>query len=154
MNDESNVDYQQEIDTLRNRFGFDFVSIALVQPAEDQFVLTWQYVSGNLNQRYKRIVLHSGKGVAGIVFKTGKPVFMKNVNTGLDSKDLFNYPIIVAEQLQSLGAVPLWKGNRVMGVLLVGFRHGNQLTEALLQEFQLGIGQFFGALDTKEMVDQ
>lgn len=66
------INYQQEIDDIRKRWKFDFVSLALVQPAEDRFVLTWQYVSGNMNDRYKRIVLHSGKGVAGIVLKQEK----------------------------------------------------------------------------------
>ncbi|MCY9513782.1 GAF domain-containing protein [Paenibacillus apiarius] len=154
MHDEPNFDYQQEIDILRKRFDFDFVSIALVQPAENQFVLTWQYASGNLNNRFKRIVLHSGKGIAGMVFKTGKPMLIKNVNTDLDPKDMFNYPIIVSEQLQSLGAVPLWKNSRVAGVLLVGFRCENQLTESLLRAFQQGIEPNFGPCLTREMVEQ
>ncbi|PAE14536.1 GAF domain-containing protein, partial [Virgibacillus sp. 7505] len=80
---------------IRKRWKFDFVSLALVQPAEDRFVLTWQYVSGNMNDRYKRIVLHSGKGVAGIVFKTGKAILLQNVNSDIGTRDLFNYPIIV-----------------------------------------------------------
>ncbi len=70
MNNQPGFHYQEEIDKLRERFRFDFVSLAWVQLAEDRFVLTWQYASGNLNERYKRIVLHSGKGIAGIVFKT------------------------------------------------------------------------------------
>lgn len=152
MNDEPRYNYQKEIDTLRSRFGLDFVSVALVQPAEDRFVLTWQFVSGNINNRYKRIVLHSGKGVAGVVFKTGKPLLMKNVKMNVGSKDLFNYPIIMAERLQSLGALPLWSYNRVMGVLLIGFRQENALTEALFHSIQEDIGPEFGSLYVKERV--
>ncbi|MEC0239197.1 GAF domain-containing protein [Paenibacillus dokdonensis] len=143
--------YQEEIDKLRDRFQFDFVSMALVQPAEDRFVLTWQYASGNINERYKRIVLHSGKGIAGIVFKTGKPMFIQNVNADIESGDLFNYPIIVAEQLKSLGAVPLWDGARVMGVLLVGYRAENRLNKASFDIFQEGLGTAFGAFHAKEV---
>lgn len=143
--------YQEEIDKLRDRFQFDFVSMALVQPAEDRFVLTWQYASGNINDRYKRIVLHSGKGIAGIVFKTGKPMLIQNVNADIESRDLFNYPIIVAEQLKSLGAVPLWDGTRVMGVLLVGYRAENRLNKASFDIFQEGLGTAFGAFYAKEV---
>ncbi|WP_136603627.1 GAF domain-containing protein [Paenibacillus dokdonensis] len=143
--------YQEEIDGLRDRFQFDFVSMALVQPAEDRFVLTWQFASGNINDRYKRIVLHSGKGIAGIVFKTGKPMLIQNVNTDIESRDLFNYPIIVAEQLKSLGAVPLWDGTRVMGVLLVGYRAENRLNKASFDIFQEGLGTAFGAFCAKEV---
>ncbi|MEK3734899.1 GAF domain-containing protein [Paenibacillus sp. FSL M8-0334] len=143
--------YQQEIDGIRSRFQFDFVSLALVQPAEDRFVLTWQYVSGNRNDRYKRIVLHSGKGVAGIVFKTGKAMLIQNVSTDIEAKDLFNYPIIVSEQLRSLGALPLWEGSRVIGVLLVGFRKENELDEASFARFQNSLGASLGAFQIREV---
>lgn len=145
MKNQPNYQYQAEIEKLRDRFQFDFVSLALVQPAEDRFVLTWQYASGNMNDRYKRIVLHSGKGIAGIVFKTGKPMLIQNVNTDIESRDLFNYPIIVAEQLKSLGAIPLWEAARVQGVLLVGYRAENRLTQAAFDQFQEGLGREFGA---------
>ncbi|GIO32055.1 MULTISPECIES: GAF domain-containing protein [Paenibacillus] len=144
--------YQKEIDRLRDRFQFDFVSLALVQSAEDRFVLTWQYASGNLNERYKRIVLHSGKGIAGIVFKTGKPMLISNVTTDLNARDLFNYPIIVAERLKSLGAVPLWEGKRVIGVLLAGYRAENRLDAASFEHFQQELGAEFGAFCVKEGV--
>ncbi|BFH62712.1 MULTISPECIES: GAF domain-containing protein [Paenibacillus] len=142
MKDQPN-NYQDEIDKLRARFQFDFVSMALVQPAEDRFVLTWQYASGNINERYKRIVLHSGKGIAGMVFKTGKPILIQNVNKDIQSSDLYNYPIIIAEQLKSLGAVPLWEGMRVMGVLLVGYREKDRLGEAAFNQFQKELGTDF-----------
>ncbi|MEC0369471.1 GAF domain-containing protein [Paenibacillus chibensis] len=143
--------YQEEIDKLRGRFQFDFVSMALVQPAEDRFVLTWQYASGNINERYKRIVLHSGKGIAGMVFKTGKPMLIQNVNADIESRDLFNYPIIVAEQLKSLGAIPLWEDSRVKGVLLVGYRNENRLDQAAFERFQEGLGAEFGAFHAREV---
>ncbi|KKO52156.1 GAF domain-containing protein [Paenibacillus sp. DMB20] len=151
MKDEPVFDFQQGIDALRERFHFDLVSIALVQSAADQFVLTWQYASGNLNERYKRIVLHSGKGVAGRVFKTGKPVLIQNVAEELDPSDLFNYPIIAAEQLLSVGAVPLWKDSRVAGVLLAGYRQENRITAPLLQAFKQEIEPSFGPFLTREL---
>ncbi|KAF9129301.1 hypothetical protein BGX30_013998, partial [Mortierella sp. GBA39] len=151
MKNQPNYQYQAEIEKLRDRFQFDFVSLALVQPAEDRFVLTWQYASGNMNDRYKRIVLHSGKGIAGIVFKTGKPMLIQNVNTDIESRDLFNYPIIVAEQLKSLGAIPLWEAARVQGVLLVGYRAENRLTQAAFDQFQEGLGKEFGAFHAGEV---
>ncbi|WP_433939145.1 GAF domain-containing protein [Paenibacillus lautus] len=151
MKNQPIYNYQREMDKLRTRFHFDFVSMALVQPAEDRFVLTWQYASGNINERYKRIVLHSGKGIAGMVFKTGKPMLIPNVNVDIESRDLYNYPIIVAEQLKSLGAIPLWEGTRVMGVLLVGYRKENMLDHKAFASFQEGIGTEFGAFYAKEV---
>lgn len=154
MKDETNFDFQLAIDSLRERFDFDFVSIALVQSAANQFVLTWQYASGNLNQRYKRIVLHSGKGIAGIVFKTGKPMLIQNIEAELDPGDLFNYPIIVAEQLKTVCAIPLWKDGRVAGVLLVGFREENRLIPSLLDDFRQYLDPSFGPFFTRELVEE
>lgn len=153
MIDEQNFDFQLAIDTLRERFKFDFVSIALVQSAANQFVLRWQYVSGNLNNRYKRIVLHSGKGIAGRVFKTGKSMIIPNVKTELESNDLFNYPILVSEQLQSVCAVPLWREGRVLGVLLVGFRDLDTLTDTLIADFRQSTEPSFGPFFTRELVE-
>lgn len=153
MKDEQNFDFQSAIDTLREQFKFDFVSIALVQSAANQFVLRWQYVSGNLNNRYKRIVLHSGKGIAGRVFKTGKSMIIPNVKTELESNDMFNYPILVSEQLQSVCAIPLWKDGRVLGVLLVGFRDLETLTDDLITRFRESIEPSFGPYFTRELVE-
>jgi nitrogen regulatory protein A len=144
MRDQPLFDYQQEINKLRSQFQFDFVSVALVQPAEERFILAWKYVSGNLNDRYQRIRLQSGKGIAGIVFKTGKPMLIKHVNKDFNTSELFNYPIVVAERLQSLGAVPLWFESRVVGVLLFGFRHEDKLTETLFERVQEFIKLNFG----------
>lgn len=151
MNDQPRFDYQMEIDKIRNQFHFDFVSLTFVEHEIDPTVLTWQFASGNLNNRYKRIVLLSGKGVAGIVYKTGKPMFIQNVQAEIPKEDWIKYPIVVAEKLQSLGAVPLWSNNRVLGVLLVGFRQAGGLSEGLFNEFQSSINNGFGPFYAKEM---
>lgn len=144
-------DYQGAIEKLRDRYGFDFTAVALVQPAAERFVLTWQYASGNINDRYKRIVLYSGRGLAGIVFKTGKPELIKSVSSELNAQELFNYPIVVAERLKSLAALPLWSNQRVTGVLLVGFRQDHRMTEDMITMLQDSIGQEFGSIYDKEM---
>ena len=145
------VDYQLEIDQIRNQFGFDFVALNIVNSIDSSPILKWQYASGNLNNRYKRIVLHPGKGIAGTVFKTGKPMLIKNADKEVPMNELLSFPIVVAERLKSMGAVPLWESNRVAGVLLVGFREKDRLTDFLFDEFQHSIASGFCSFDTKEM---
>lgn len=149
---ENKVDYQLELDQIRAKFEFDLMALALVEPAEFQYVIKWKYASGNLNDRYKRIVLQSGKGIAGIVFKTGKSVFIPSIDEYVGADSLFNYPIVQSEKLKSVGAVPLWKDARVAGVLLGGFRSESQITEQLLEELERLAGQGIGDLDGKEMM--
>ncbi len=145
------ADYQIEIDQIRNKFKFDFVALNIVNTVDNSPILKWQYASGNLTNRYQRIVLYPGKGIAGTVFKTGKPMIIKNVDKEVPINELLRYPIVVGESLKSIGAVPLWESNRVAGVLLVGFREQNQLTDSLFDEFLHSIASGFCSFDTKEM---
>ena len=152
MSEHQKYNFQKEIEQIREAFDFDFVALALVHPSEKRFTSRWEYVSGNRSNRYKRIILQSGKGVAGVVLKTGKRILISHAKTELNVSDLYNYPIVVAEQLTSFGAIPLYKYNRVKGVLLVAFREEKALTEERFKQFEEMIGSRFGPYYNKEMV--
>ena len=149
----SGFNFQQEIERLKELFGFDYIGIALVQSQERRFELRWTYVTGERNERYRRIKLQSGKGLAGLVFKTGKPMFVGNADVEWSADNLFNYPIVAAEGLKSFGAIPLYKYNRVKGVILVGYRTGGKLTSERFEQFKQKIGAEFGPFYNKEMVN-
>ncbi|GGA30252.1 GAF domain-containing protein [Paenibacillus physcomitrellae] len=127
------VAFQRDLDMARATLGFDFMALALVESAEHNYIIKWKYVSGNKNERYKRIVLQSGKGIAGMVFKIGKPLLIPSIEQEVGPGSLFNYPIAQSEDLKSVGAVPLWNEERVEGVLLGAFRGDKQVTDELLQ---------------------
>lgn len=146
--------FEKAIQKVKDQFQFDFVALALVQSAQFHFVLKWEYVLGNRSMRHKRIVLQKGKGIAGNVFKTGKPMFMANVEVELRREDLFNYPIIVAEGLTSFGATPLYRNGRVEAVLLAAFRNHRRMTPELFEKFQAAVAEVFGTYYNKEMVKE
>jgi nitrogen regulatory protein A len=150
MND--HVGYQAELDEIRNKLGFDFMALALVETAEFDYVIKWKYASGNLNDRFKRIVLRSGRGIAGLVFKTGKPLLLSSVRDQMGPDSLFRYPIIKSENLASFGAVPLWNDARVAGVLLGGFRGEEQVDEAKLEALKQCVQHGIGDLNGKELL--
>ncbi|UXR78115.1 nitrate respiration regulation accessory nitrate sensor NreA [Staphylococcus sp. IVB6227] len=129
--DFSQHDYQDELDRLRHKYQFDFAGIAL--PTEDHVgtKIKWRYVSGNLNERYQRIELRYGRGVAGNVVKTGKPMIIHDANEEQIQVALFNYPILISEQLTSMIAIPLWHNHRVKGVLLFGQRDNSPLPKVV-----------------------
>ena len=143
--------YQTIIDQLREELGYDFVSLAFAQSASDGFVLTWQFASGNLNDRYKRIVLQSGKGIAGIVFKTGRPMLVSDVTQELDPKEMFHFPILVSERLNSLAAIPLYQLDRVEGVLLAGYREQGRMTKEDFRRLYTSLNGQCGDFVIKEM---
>ncbi len=146
--------YQEEIEHLQDLFVFDFVAVALFQSAERCFELKWLFAAGNQSNRYRRIVLQAGKGIAGHVFKTGKPFLVEDVEGMVGMNDLHDYPIVVSEGLKSFGAIPLYEYNRVKGVLLVGYRTRMKLTAKVFAEFQHVIGPEFGPFYYKEMVKE
>lgn len=146
------ADYQTQIEQLRSTAQYDFVAIALVEPAENQYVLKWKYGTGNLNDRFKKVVLKSGKGIAGIVYKTGKPLLIKNVSSFEDPTSLFNYPIVTFEKLRSIGAVPLWHNGRVAGVLLAGFRDTRKMTDEELELLWTAADKGIGNLNGKDLM--
>lgn len=149
MNNE--IDFQHVIIAIKEKYNVDLVTLAFIQPAQLEYVLTWQYAIGNINNRLKRIVLQSGKGIAGQVFKSGKPMLVRNVLMEYPARDLFNYPIIVSEKIKSFCALPLYKKNKVQGVILFGFRDENKMTEELFEEIGNNINIDFPDFYVKEM---
>lgn len=145
-------EYQLQIEKIREALGCDIIAIALVQSAENLHVLQWQYASGNISERIKKVILQSGKGIAGGVFKSGKPLLVTDVNEFAARDDLFNYPILKLENLKSIGATPLWHGGRVVGVLLGGFREPHLMTPERLQMLISLSKSGIGSLDGKEVM--
>ncbi|QUG41504.1 GAF domain-containing protein [Psychrobacillus sp. INOP01] len=147
----NDLDFQEVITAIKDKYEVDLVTLAFIQPAQLEYVLTWQFAIGNINNRLKRIVLQSGKGVAGQVFKSGKPMLVRNVLTEFPSKDLFNYPIIVSEKIKSFCALPLYKKNKVQGVILLGYREENKMTNELFERIIYNIHKDFPKYYGKEM---
>ena len=129
MNERISVAIQQMIDHIRQQFAVDIVTLTVIESNIEYPILKWNYASGNLNDRYKRIRLQSGKGIAGIVYKTEKSLLFKNIPDEIPESELITYPIIISERLKSLGAIPLFHQGCLVALLLVGFRYADGLTE-------------------------
>ncbi|WP_240144047.1 GAF domain-containing protein [Loigolactobacillus bifermentans] len=105
---------------------FDFVGIAL-QENSGLRKIRWRYAAGYTSERFRKIVLRSGIGIAGLVVRTGKP-FLENDLQHNQYSDYVSCPITQIEQLTSAAAIPLFdhETQGVGGVLLVGYRHAQQ----------------------------
>lgn len=136
-----NLDYQVALDQLRDDEGFDFAGLAFYENENQISPIKWHYVSGNLNNRYKLIVLRKGRGLAGTVMKTGKRMIIENVNLDNIKFEKHKYPIIMSESLTAMIAIPLWYENYVYGVLLLGQRNNKGLPK---KHNQISITNKFG----------
>lgn len=115
-----------QCEKILTEMNVDFVGLAL-QNQEGPDV-SWHFAAGNSNEKYKRITVRYGKGIAGKVISTGSPITIKNFPEGITGKVL-EYPIMLAEKLVYAFAVPLFINSVPKGVLLVGRRSNIPLTE-------------------------
>lgn len=110
-------DIEVHLTQLRGLLSCDFAGLAW----SENNLVRWKVVSGNRNDRYKKIILRYGKGIAGQVLRSGRPMTVESLqnHSEIDTKD---YPIMLAESLVSAAAVPLTLNIKIAGVLLVGSR--------------------------------
>ncbi|MCL1890805.1 MAG: GAF domain-containing sensor histidine kinase [Coriobacteriia bacterium] len=113
-------DYQQVVEDIKESYDFDFVALGLT--AFLGAPLKWIYGAGAADERYKRIVLPPGRGIGGIVIKSGKPMMFLDIDRQIDPREYSSYPIVFAEDLRSFCALPLTINGRVVASLLCAFR--------------------------------
>lgn len=112
----------------------DFVGLAIQD--SNGLDITWQLAAGNQNDKYKRISVRYGKGIAGKVIATARPIEITNFPENIQGKAL-DYPIMLAEKLKYAFAVPIHHKGSPKGVLLVGKRileANNMIEEKLVME--------------------
>lgn len=106
--------------------GCEFVALALQNEVGPD--VRWHYAAGNLNDKYKRITVRFGKGIAGKIISSGSPMMMTDFPKGIIGKAT-DHPIMLAEKLVSSYAVPLFLNAVPKGVLLIGNRKASTFTE-------------------------
>lgn len=104
---------------LKEDIGCEFVALALQNEVGPD--VRWHYAVGNLNDKYKRITVRFGKGIAGKIISSGSPMMLSNFPNDIYGK-ITDHPIMLAEKLVSCYAVPLFFNFVPKGVLLVGKR--------------------------------
>ncbi len=126
----------------------DFVGVATCNSPDRQS--KWTFVVGNRNDKYKRITVRYGRGIAGNVIKTGVPFVIQS----LDQVDVTDFPIMLAEKLASCIAVPIFKNEKVWGVLLAGHRDMVRYEKSSIQTVKATAEQIQQLLTTMEFTPE
>lgn len=134
--------FQDIVDVIYENENFDFVAIA-VQSKSSPHSIRWKHVAGNTNEKFRKIVLRSGIGIAGLVVRTGKPFWDNNLKNYEYSDKLYT-PIAKCEFLDTAAAVPIIspKLNLIQGVLLAGYRSNTPVsdkTTTVLSQYLLSL---------------
>lgn len=138
---------KRQIEQLQKQLSLDFVGISLVHRGSHQ-LLTWPFAAGNLSNRYRRIVLTPGKGIAGMVYQSGQSMVIQNVQKEIPKDELTEYPIAIAEKLECLCALPLWRDSAVKGVLMLAFRTPERFTPEILDKISAAVRPEFCGFST------
>jgi nitrogen regulatory protein A len=116
-----NEEIQEELDSLCKITTSDFSGLAWIDQHDSR--IRWLYTSGNSNERYKRLALKPGRGLAGLVLKLGRPIIIDaGMNDLEQSRVQYDYPIMLVEHLHAAIAVPITVHDETRGVLLIGNR--------------------------------
>jgi nitrogen regulatory protein A len=115
----SNQRIIEKCNQLSKELGCDFVGLAIYNKIGKD--LCWRYVVGNRNDKFERIVVRYGKGMAGQVIRTARPMVITSFPNDITGKPT-EYPIMLAEQLISAVALPVFSERIPWGVLLAGNR--------------------------------
>jgi nitrogen regulatory protein A len=107
------------INHLRMRPFVDFAALAV--PHTEGRRYEWRYVSGNANQRHKRMFVKAGKGLPGAAMLYGR-LAVKYRQTADEAGLVIDCPMMLAEGLQSAAAIPISTASKTAGVLMVGCR--------------------------------
>jgi nitrogen regulatory protein A len=116
-----NEEIQDELDSLCKITTSDFSGLAWIDQHDSR--IRWLYVSGNTNERFKRLALKPGRGIAGLVLKLGRPIIIDACMSDLElSRVQYDYPIMLVEHLHAVIAVPIKIHDETRGVLIIGNR--------------------------------
>jgi nitrogen regulatory protein A len=107
------------LETYREMLELDYAAIAKVDERDNQ--IRYECVTGNRTNRHVHFVNRPGNGIAGHVVRHGRPaVYDRNRPDLPDLK--MKYPIMLAEKLEAVLAVPIFHDEIVSGVLLGAVR--------------------------------
>ncbi|WP_433959408.1 GAF domain-containing protein [Cytobacillus horneckiae] len=118
--------FEEHCLNLFPKLSSDFIGLALQN--DDGPDVSWRYAAGNQNEKYKRISVRYGKGIAGKVISTGRPMTIMDFPHHITGRAL-QYPIMLAENLRYAFAVPIHINEMPKGVFLIGNRTEKPVAE-------------------------
>ncbi|MHC0553159.1 GAF domain-containing protein [Salinicoccus sp. CNSTN-B1] len=137
---------------VREKFNFDTVALTDVECSRCHSI-KWKYNIGSTNDRWRKIELRSGKGLPGIVMKTGKSLVVDAIERIEMDGGVFQYPMIKIERLESFIAMPLWNDTEeVIGIVLLGNRQSRHFLQKEYEEIKEYVERHLRQQILKELI--
>lgn len=107
------------IANVRAATGCDFCALGLTDTVS--YELKWPLALGNTSERCFGIAERAGRGLSATMLKIGRAMPLQ-ISELIYSRQLQEYPLLLAEELRSAYAAPLSLRSAPTGVLLAGDR--------------------------------
>jgi hypothetical protein len=114
------------VERIQHKLAVDYAAVALYDPENNE--IRWRIAYGSLNDKYRGIAIRMGKGVAGEVLSTHRPVLIDSYPEDV-LQDPLDYPILMVERLVSCYGAPIGAAGSVFGCLLLAHREQRVFTE-------------------------
>jgi GAF domain-containing protein len=114
------------VDKAREMLGVDIAAFATID--DPTGTTSWKAMSGFLTDTYKHTLFAPGKGSAGRAIEARKTLVLEGIGRSAELP-AEEFPILSVEGVINSIAVPLMAGERVVGVLIAGYRSDHIITE-------------------------
>lgn len=114
------------VESTRNLLGVDIAAVATLDDALG--TTSWKAMSGFRTNTFQKAKFAPGRGTAGRAILARQTVVLEGIgqNPDLPAEE---FPIHMAEGITNGLGVPLMVGERVVGVLIAGYREGRRPSE-------------------------
>lgn len=110
---------------LRAIFGADLAAVVTIDRPSG--VTKWHAVDGARGDLFSRVAFASGSGIAGLAIEAGAPLVLERLGND-PPHALEQFPVLAAEGVHSVLAVPMRTGEGVSGALLVAHRRDHHFS--------------------------
>lgn len=142
----------QELKQLKLEMALDFVAVALADA--DYRDINWKIALGANSQRYKKITVRMGNGMAGKVLQTRRPHVVTSFPEEVKD-EMLEYPIFLVESLCSGMGVSVdserAQQKEAYGVLLVGQRTKRVFSEQEIEAVKKAAAKLAALYDSATM---
>jgi GAF domain-containing protein/anti-anti-sigma regulatory factor len=128
---------QMVVDDAKNLLGVDIAAIATLDDSSG--VTSWKATSGLKTDIHQRTVFAPGRGTAGRAIAARKTIVLEGIGQSIELP-AEEFPIHMTEGMNNAIGVPLMVGERVVGVLIAGYRSGRKPSERQIR-FAEAIGE-------------
>jgi GAF domain-containing protein len=139
------------VDKTKELMGLDMVALATIDDSNG--TTSWKAMSGFKTEIFRRMIFAPGRGTAGRTIAARRTIVLEGIGQSheLPAEE---FPIHTAEGLLNSIGVPLMVGEKIVGVLIAGFKEGCRPGEQQIRFAEAIAGQAAVAIENSALYSE